>query len=232
MGVGASQQQMDRSCHSHTEGKNMMLGVTLRKEFFKHLDTDTSLYGMASKYHGQRYGAPSPSQSYIARSRYNTGAVTWRTESGWVAKVGQGFSFKPTLGLQLNYQRRSAIKELNAGAFNQRYRTRVSRNGEVWTGIGVRKAFNSDTLEGKLTFKYDIGCQSGNGKSSTRIYAESVPDGIVSQSKTPGKTVHYFSVFGSVLNKGTNWKIAPGVTSSVQKGLTTVTGTVKLEYRW
>ena len=34
VGVGASKQQMDRSCHSHTEGKNVMLGLSLRKAFF------------------------------------------------------------------------------------------------------------------------------------------------------------------------------------------------------
>ena len=124
--------------------------------------------------------------------RYNTGALTWRTESGWIAKVGQKLSFKPTLGLQLNYQRRSPIKELNAGPFNQRYPTRISRNGEIWTGVGIRKTFHTLPLKVNLP----LNTTSAVNREMENPQPESMPT--LPQwhpllTKTPGKTVHYFS---------------------------------------
>jgi hypothetical protein len=204
----------------------------MRKTYAKMFDVESNLHAMVNRRSQQRYGAPSPSQSYLAQSRYNTAALSWRTEMGPVVRLQNEWSLKPCLGLQMDMMRRSAIREYNAGLFNQSYRAKLYKGGELWTGLGVRKTYKTDGYEGKLTAKYDIGRKSGNGKTSTNIYAQTVPNGVIATAKTPGRTVHYFSLYGSVLNTKTNLKVVPGVYTSFQKGLKTITGTIKLEYRW
>jgi hypothetical protein len=233
MGFGASKTQMERSANSHTNGKSMMMGVAVRKPFFDKLfELESNLSTMLIKKQQLRQGNPSPSQSYIAVSDYNTYALAWRNEFGHVFRLQDGYSLRPALGLQINGQKRTKIEERNAGVFGQRYRPQITKDGEAYGGLGLRKVWRSEDLEGKVTFKYEMGRKSGNGKSRTTIYSDTVPNGITSSSSRGSNVTHYLSMYGSLLHTKNHWKVVPGVMTSLTKGQKSITGSIKFEYRW
>ncbi len=236
IGLGASKTQQDRSVNSFANGKNVMLGLNARKTFIDlwkiNWDAESNLSGIAVKSVQQREGNPTPTQRYIAHSRYNTYALALRSEVGPIFKLPHGFSIKPDVGLQLNGSKRTKINEENAGIYAQNYKASISRNGEIYGGAGVRKQWKGEIYEGKVTLKYEVGQKSGNGKSSNTIYTETLPEGFSSSSKTPGRFTHYINIYGSLLNMKSNWKFVPGITITLQKGQRSIAGTMKFEHRF
>jgi hypothetical protein len=108
----------------------------------------------------------------------------------------------------------------------------VTRDGEIYGGMGIRKQWNSDQYEGKLTLKYEIGQKSGNGKSSSTVYSDATPQGMNSTGNKPGKFTHYINLYGSLLDMKHNIKLVPGVSVTLQKGQNSVAGTIKIEHRF
>ena len=232
IGVGASKQQMDRSPNSYTNGKNIMVGVDARKTFLDFIDFESNLSGIVTRNNQWRQGNPSPSQSYIAQSRYNTYSASFKNEVGPIFKLDGGFSIKPDIGLQLNISKQTNIAEFNAASFAQNYKAKVMRDGEIYGGVGVRKQWKSDEYEGKLTLKYEVGQKSGNGKNSSTIYTDTTRTGASSTGNKAGSFTQYINLYGSFLNLKYNIKVVPGVTMTLQKGQNSVSGTVKFEYRF
>ncbi|MES2252418.1 MAG: hypothetical protein V4482_01875 [Pseudomonadota bacterium] len=236
IGFGASKTQQDRSVNSNTNGKNLMLGLDVRKTFVDAWnigwDFESNLSGIAVKNVQQRQGNPSPSQSYIAVSRYNTYAAAFKNEIGPIFILPHGFSIKPDIGLQVNQSKQTKIQEQNAGIFAQNYKETIARNGEIYGGVGVRKQWKADGFEGKITLKYEVGEKSGNGKSTSTIYTETTPGGVNSTGTKPGKTTHYINLYGSMLDMKSNWKCVPGMTVTLQKGQKSISGTIKFERRF
>ena len=233
VGFGASKMQMDRSANSFTNGKNMMLGIDARKTFSDYIDFESNVSGIITKNNQWRQGNPTPSQSYIAKSNYKTYAISFKNEVGPIFKFGDGYSVKPDIGLQLNISKQTAINETSvATTFAQNYKAKVTRDGEVYGGLGFRKQWKSDQYEGKVTLKYEVGQKSGNGKSSSTIYNASTPGGFNSTGTKPSNFTQYINLYGSVLDMKNNIKIAPGVTITLQKGQNAVAGTIKIEQRF
>ncbi len=233
MGMGASKTQQDTATASNTKGKSLILGAVVTKEIWdKKIDVISSLYGIITQNRQARQGNPSPTQRYVALSRYNTKTSSWQNEAGYVVKFDDGYSVRPKIGAQLLASYRSAFSEQNAGIFAQKYRRQRQYSGEAYTGIGFRKKWNSDYYEGKVTLSYDIGRLSGGRKSNVKVYADSAPAGVSFSQTKPGLTVHYINLYGSLLDKENNWKIAPGASYSFQADQRSLAGTLKLEYRW
>ncbi|MES2252159.1 MAG: autotransporter domain-containing protein [Pseudomonadota bacterium] len=180
----------------------------------------------------ERLRNPTPTQSYIAYSRYNTYSVAFKNELGPIFKLSNGYSIKPDVGLQLNGSKQTKLNEQNAGIYAQNYKASTAQDGEIYGGIGVRKQWKGETYEGKITLKYEVGQKSGNGKSSTTIYTAIMPSGVSSTSTKPGLFAHYINLYGSLLNMESNWKFVPGVTVTLQKGQRSVSGTLKFEHRF
>ena len=230
IGLGASKTQQDRSVNSFSNGKNVMLGVNARKIFVDpwkiNWDAESNLSGIGVRSVQQREGNPTPTMRYIAHSRYNTYALALRTEVGPIFKLSHGFSIKPDIGTQLNGSKRTKINKQNAGIYAQNYKSSISRHGEVYGGGGVRKQWKGEIYEGKLTIKYEVGMKSGNGKSNTTVYTETLPEGFTSSSITPGRFTQYINIYGSLLNMKNNWKVVPGITITLQKGQRSIAGTI------
>ncbi len=233
MGMGASKTQQDVAAASKTNGKSLILGMVATKEIWnKTVDIISSLYGIITKNRQARQGNPSPTQSYVALSRYNTKSLSWQNEAGYIVKFQDGYSIRPKIGLQFLGTYRSAFSEQDAGVFAQKYKNRYQYSGEIFTGFGFRRKWNSNRYEGKVTLSYDIGRLSGGRKSSVMVYADSAPSGVSFSQTKPGLTVQYISLNGSILDKENNWKIAPGASYSFQQGQRSLAGTLKFEYRW
>jgi hypothetical protein len=230
--VGASKTQMNRSVNSYITSKNTTLGISARKTFIKHLDVDSGLNLTAVRNEQWRQGNPTPNTSYIAKSKFNTYAAAWRNETGYIFKLPNKQSLKPNIGLQLNGTKQTAINERDAGIYAQSYKSKTGMNGELYGGLGYRKEWKNERFEGKLTGKYEIGRKSGNGKVRTTVYTASTPDGLSTTSTGPDLITHYVSVYGSILDMKTNWKIVPGVTASFQKHQKSGTFVIKLERRF
>ena len=233
MGTGASNTQQEAKPNSKNNGKSLILGLTAVKSFFdEKVEVISSLYGIGAKNTQFRQVNPSPSQSYIAFSRYKSAFVSWQNEAGYILKLKDGYSLRPSLGMQLLTTYRSAFNEQNADRFNHSYRRRSTKSGEVYAGLGLRKKWLNDQFEGKLTAIYEIGRIGGNGKSAVTVYAKSVPLGVNFANKSPGQTVHYLNLYGSILDKNSHWKIKPGCSVILQKGQKSIGGRVSFEYRF
>ena len=113
--------------------------------------------------------------------------------------------------------------------FAQKFKTHISRGGEVFTGLGVRKKWTGDAFDGALTGIYEVGMKSGNGK--TRVQAATVarPNAVINLSgETPGKVTHYLSLLGAVEQKN-SWKVIPSVTGTFQNNQNSFMFALKVE---
>lgn len=232
MGFGASKTQMDRSVNNYTTGKNIVLGGGVEKILFDNLELTSSLTGTVFRKTQYREGNPLPTQSYLAKADYNVYGISSQNEAGYVVKISDGFSIRPDVGIQLNIAKHTKIQERDAGIYAQNYRPHVTRNGEVYTGIGFRQKWTEGDYEGKITLKYEVGQKSGNGKSKSTVFTNSAPDGVSMISKQPSTFTQYVQVYGSVLDIKNDIKISPGAMMTFQKGQKSITSTIKLEIRF
>jgi hypothetical protein len=232
MGLGIAKATQDAKANSKNNGKNLILGLTLSKLWRRGIEVISSLMAIGTRNTQTRQGNPGPSQQYLARAQYNSGVLSWQNEFGYIYKLRGGYSLRPCVGVQVLTMYRQRFTETNAGIFAQSYRSKINYSGEVYAGLGFRQKWESDKLEGKITLSYDIGRGSGNGKSNVMVYTNSAPQGVNFTGKTPGLMVHYFNIYGSVLNKKKNWKITPGCSVIYQKGQSSLSGTIGFEYRW
>lgn len=230
--AGVSKTQKNRNVNSYITGKNTTLGISARKTFLKQLDCDSGLNLTVAKSDQWRQGNPTPSTSYIAKSKFNTYAVSWRNETGYIFKLPKKQSFKPNIGLQMNRSKQTAINERDAGIYAQSFKPKTTIYGELYGGLGYRKEWKNERFEGKITVKYEVGRKSGNGKITTIVYTASTPDGLSSSSAGPDLTSQYISMYGSVLDMKTNWKIVPGISVSLQKHQKSGTAVIKFERRF
>jgi hypothetical protein len=230
IGVGLTKSKKDTKANSKSKSTNLILGLTATK-IFQGTEVISSLYTIVTKNAQTRQHDPSPSQHYTATAHYYSGMLSWDNEIGRVFKFQNNFSIRPNIGLQLVNTYRQAFREEN-DPLRQIYHRRVRFYGEVYAGVGFRQKWDGLRYEGKITLSYEIGRVSGKGKSSITVYADSVPQGVNFSGKTPGRTVHYFTLYGSVLDKECHWKIKPGLTYTLQTGQHSLSGTINLEYRW
>lgn len=229
-GFGLIRQQMDANITNKTQGKQVILGLTAARTIRDVWDISSSLYGVGSDKDQYRAGKPTPTTSYLALAQYRTLFLSWQNEMGRVFRFKNGFSLRPCLGTQVGISKRSAFTEKNAGVYAHSYRAQISRSGEGYAGLGVRKKWESDKLEGKLTFSYQLGQRSGNGKARTTVTSGS--QNLSLGSTMPGRLTQYINIYGSILNKESNWKIVPGVTFSTQEGQRSLTTSLKVEHRF
>ncbi|MES2252294.1 MAG: autotransporter-associated beta strand repeat-containing protein [Pseudomonadota bacterium] len=230
--AGASKTQMSRSVNSCTNGKNATLGVNARKTFIKHLDVDSGLNLTIVKSNQWRQGNPTPATGYVAKSNFNTYAASWRNETGYIFELPNKQSIKPDIGLQLNHTQQTKINEQDAGIYAQNFKSKTTQNGELYGGIGYRAEWKDEQYEGKLTLKYEIGRKSGNGKIKTTVYTASTPDGFTSTSTGSDLVTHYIGLYGSILDKKSNWKIVPGIMVNLQRHQKSGTAMIKFERRF
>jgi len=90
-----------------------------------------------------------------------------------------------------------------------------------------------NAVESKMTAVYEVGYKSGNGRSTSSFSSVAQPNAeAVIRGKGAGRVTHYLNLYGSVLNKENNWKVAPGVTAALQAKQRSLTTTLKVEYRF
>lgn len=230
LGFGSIQQQMAAKAGSRSQGKQFLAGITANRKIFHHYEWISSLYGVMTKRNQQRQGNPSPTQSYLAVSGFKSYLLSLQNELGRVFKLPQGFSLRPAVGVQMGLTHREAFQERNAGTFAQSYKAKTGKSGEVYTGLGLRKKWEGERFEGKITTSYDIGQKSGNGKTRTDVSAGNQTLSV--SSNTPGRLTQYLNVYGSLLDKQSNWKMIPSVTLTLQRGQRSTTASLKFERRF
>ncbi|MDP2193105.1 MAG: hypothetical protein Q8K36_01055, partial [Alphaproteobacteria bacterium] len=73
----------------------------------------------------------------------------------------------------------------------------------------------------------------GNGRQRTEFSSAASPNTFaVIHQKTAGRVTHYVNIYGSVLDKASNWKVVPGITAAFKAKQTSFTATLKLESRF
>lgn len=230
LGLGSIKQNMASKPGSRSHGKQFLAGITANRKIFDQYDYIVSVYGVLTKRNQQRQGNPSPTQSYMAMARFNTYLLSLQNEVGRVFKLHNGFSLRPAVGVQVGLSHRDAFHERNAGIFAQSYKAKNSQSGEAYTGLGLRKKWEGERFEGKITASYDVGQKSGNGKTRTDVLAGNQTMSIV--ANTPGRFTQYINVYGSLLDKQSNWKVIPSVTMTLQQRQKSTTASLKFERRF
>lgn len=237
-GFGLINQQMAARSGSKTKGKQFTLGLMTNKKIFTDYEWISSAYYINTLRDQSRQGNPSATQSYIAKSSYRTSLLSWQNELGRVFKLQDNWSVRPLVGLQMAATRRPAFKEtltqqvgnVPDTTFAQRYKAKTSITGEAYTGMGVRKKWDDDRYEGKITCSYEIGQKSGNGRARTDVAAGN--QSLSVSSNTPGRFTQYINVYGSLLDKQSNWKFMPSATVTLQRGQRSLTTSLRMEYRF
>lgn len=238
LGFGLIDQQMSSNKNSKTKGKQLLLGLTTNKKLFTDYEWISSLYGIMNKRNQDRQGNPSAVQSYLAQASYKTYLLSWQNELGRAFKLQDNWSVRPLVGVQIGVSKRTAFSETlinvqgNVLASNvaQSYRAKTQWFGEAYTGVGVRKKWEGERLEGKITCAYEVGQKSGNGKSRTDVSAGNQT--LSASSSTPGRFTQYINLYGSLLDKQTGWKVIPSATLTLQRGQRSLTSSLKFEYRF
>jgi hypothetical protein len=233
LGFGLSRTDLERSIYSNVTGKNLTMGIMLKKNIWGNLEYGTSMFNIMSFKKQTRLSQPDSYQTYLAKSTYRTQNTSLINEIGYVFKIQNGYSFKPSLGLQLSLDRRSGFSEKNLpDRYAQVYKAKIGRSGEIYGGLGVRKKWRFDNYEGKVTAVYQIGQKSGNNRSSETLYTAGSQNSATISSQKAGRTAHYINLYGSILNNKDHWKVSPSVTATLQKRQTSMSYAVKLEYRF
>lgn len=241
VGFGLINQQMAVKANNKTDGKQFLLGLTANKKIFEAYEWISSLYGVTTTRHQKRQGDPdgaSGQRHYMAKSDYRTYLLSLQNELGRVFKLQDNWSFRPLVGLQVAANRRTAFSEMlysiqgniDPTVYAQKYRAKTNYTGEAYTGMGVRKKWDDDKYEGKVTCSYEVGQKSGNGKARTDVAAGNQSLSI--SSNTPGRFTQYINVYGSLLSKQSNWKFIPSATVTLQRGQRSLTSSMKAEYRF
>lgn len=169
----------------------------------------------------------SPVLTILADTMFS--GLSFSKQVSYVLKFNRGISLRPTVGVQLEVSKHAKLIEKNSGSFGQSYGTKVTRNGEAIGGLGISKQWKIDDLESNITFIYEYGKKSGNGKAKTKGFDALFPN---VQSNTTAKNAQYLNLNGSLLSPKDHWKVLPGVVGVYQKRQKSYTFTVKAEYRF
>lgn len=235
LGLGLSNRQNKRHQLNNSNGKHAILGLSGVKNYIKGGEITSSLYGMYATKNQSRFAQPDPNQQYLAKASVSSFGLSWMNEINYVHKLDDQNSIRPSLGLYLGWSRRAGFSETNIPTlYAQKYKASIDKNGEIYTGLGYRHKFSAtDAVESKITGTYEIGYKSGNGRSTSSFSTVAQPNvEAIVRGKNAGRVTHYLNLYGSVLNKKNNWKLAPGITAVLQAKQTSITGTLKAEYRF
>ena len=103
---------------------------------------------------------------------------------------------------------------------------------EVYTGLGVRKKWVTDSCEAKVTVSYEIGFKPGPQTSSEKVVNVNQTHAATFKTKGPGRISHYINTYGSVFSFNSKLKVNAGVMTIAQKKQISHVVGFKLEYRW
>jgi len=228
-GFGLSKNTLKSDSANKTDGKYMLFGVNYVHNFLTHGEVSTHVHGIAV-YKNQERKNTLLGANTIAKADFKEHGLSFSSALNYVFKFNHKWSLRPSIGAQVGLTRRSKFQEHGVlSNFAQKFKTHISRGGEVLTGIGVRKKWIGDAFDGSITGIYEVGIKSGNGKTRVQASTTARPNAVVNLSgKTPGKVTHYLSLLGSVQEKN-NWKIIPSVTGTLQNNQNSFMFALKLE---
>jgi len=235
LGLGLSHRDNKRHKLNNSNGKHAIFGLSSVYNYIKGGEITSSLFSMYGTKNQSRFAQPDPNQHYLAKAKVSTLGFSWMNDINYVHKLDEQHSVRPSVGLYLGWSRRKGFSETNIPTqYAQKYKAAIDKSGEAYTGLGYRYKFAAtNAVESKMTAVYEVGYKSGNGRSTSSFSSVAQPNAeAVIRGKGAGRVTHYLNLYGSVLNKENNWKVAPGVTAALQAKQRSLTTTLKVEYRF
>ena len=235
-GTARSKTQNGSNPLNYSKMGNLNASLYFSKQFFdRNLEYSAGLSLMRMSNSQSRVGTDLLNQTdYTATAKYKTYAVSFNNEVGHSFLFKDvGFTIRPSLAVQVSINHRPSYQEEGGGTNNnQSYKKRNKWQGEATPTLAFTKKWQKSGIEGGLTVSYGFGRQSGNGKSSDKVYTNGSTDGITSSGKTTGRNTQYINVLGEISQKDGCWAINPGGFFAIQNKMKSSTGSMKFTYKW
>ena len=195
---------------------------------------DVIVNGIVMQNHSERYGNPLPGVSYKAESDFKTKTLAGNMLASWKFVLINDFSLRPGAGISLNATKRGSHTERNAGIYAQTYGVKKTHSTEPYAGLGIRKKWSDGAYDYKITGIIEQGYELGYNDTKTHVSTQSgpVPQEYVLESRGPGRSATYLTVYGSVFNKNNNLKISLSYLGTSKRYRQSHSLSLKLALKW
>ena len=136
------------------------------------------------------------------------------------------------LGATYSGAKSGQFSERNAGVNGVNTSANLNKSIEYYSGIGLRKIWNSDKVTIRTTFVYEYGYQAQNSGSGVTQFTQSSAPTTLMTPPGPKQNKHYLQLNSSYLDRDTGLKFIASYSGVLYKNVQNHTGMLKVEFRF